>query len=202
AGRGGAPAAGGRRAGAGSGPGGLFPWTWRDPSRPLVIVSLGTVNNRVGGAFLRACCEALRQLGDRVQGIVADPLGVIEQAPDNVLARPYLPISRLLPHAAAVVCHAGHNTVCEALTHDLPLVVAPIRDDQPVIAQQVVDAGAGIRLRFGQATPGLVAAAVTDVLANPRYSRAARGIGSSFRAAGGAAAAAAALVSLAEEQGR
>ena len=43
------------------------------------------------------------------------------------------------------VTHGGHNTVCEALAHGLPLVVAPIRDDQPTVAAQVVQAGAGVR---------------------------------------------------------
>ncbi|OHV58731.1 glycosyltransferase [Pseudofrankia sp. BMG5.36] len=174
-----------------------FPWAWRDPSRPLVVVSLGTVDSAVGSEFLRASAEALRGLGACVQGIVADPLGAITRPADSVLTRPYLPMLRLLPHAAAVVCHAGHNTVCEALAHDLPLVVAPIRDDQPVVAQQIVDAGAGIRLHFRRATPDLLAAAVTEALADPCYARAARRVGASFRVAGGAPAAADALVGLA-----
>jgi hypothetical protein len=51
-------------------------------------------------------------------------------------------------HVDAVVCHAGHNTVCEALACAVPLVLAPVRDDQPLIAEQVAVAGAGLRLRF------------------------------------------------------
>ncbi|MFD7605433.1 glycosyltransferase [Streptomyces mirabilis] len=55
----------------------------------------------------------------------------------------------------AVTCHASHtNTMCEALWHAVPLVVAPLRDDQAVVAGQVTDAGAGVRVRFGQSTPG------------------------------------------------
>ncbi|MBL7499550.1 glycosyltransferase family 1 protein [Frankia sp. CNm7] len=179
-----------------------FPWAWLDPDKPLVVVSLGTVNGPVGGRFLRSCVDALGALGDRVRAVVADPAGTVAAAPGNVLVRPGLPILVLLPHAAAVVCHGGHNTVCEALAHDLPLVVAPIRDDQPIVAQQVVDAGAGIRLHFGRATADLIAAAVTDVLTRPRYRLAAQGIGASFRAAGGAAAAADHLARLAVEHGR
>ncbi|OHV31316.1 MULTISPECIES: glycosyltransferase [Pseudofrankia] len=179
-----------------------FPWDWLDPRRPLVVVSLGTVNGPVGGRFLRACADALGQLGGGVQAVVADPAGAIAAAPDNVLPRPYLPIRTLLPHAAAVVCHGGHNTVCEALAHGLPLVVAPIRDDQPVVAQQVVDAGAGVRLHFGHATADLIGAAVTDVLGDPRYRDDARRVGASFRAAGGAVAAADHLVGLAAKHGR
>ncbi|MDT3442961.1 MULTISPECIES: glycosyltransferase [unclassified Pseudofrankia] len=179
-----------------------FPRSWLDPASSLVVISLGTVNGPVGGRFLLACADALRQLGGGVQAVIADPAGAIAGAPDNVLARPYLPIQELLPRAAAVVCHGGHNTVCEALAHDLPLVVAPIRDDQPAVAQQVADAGAGIRLHFGHATADLIAAAVSDVLDDPRYRRAARQVGTSFRAAGGAVAAADHLVRLAASRGR
>ncbi|WP_304412979.1 glycosyltransferase, partial [Frankia sp. QA3] len=151
------------------------------------MTSLGTVNGRVSGEFLRTCAAALRALGGGgVQAVIADPLGAVEPAavPDGGVVAPFLPLVDLLPRAAAVICHAGHNTVCEALGHGVPLVVAPIRDDQPVIAQQVVDAGAGIRLRFARATPAIVAAAVREVLDDPSHRLAAARIGASFRAAG------------------
>src|SRR6185295_1611698 len=108
-----------------------------------------------------------------------------------------IPQVRLLPLLRAVICHAGHNTVCESLLHGVPLVVAPIRDDQTTVAQQVVDAGAGVRLRFNRADADQIGAAVDKVLADPAYAAAARHIGDSFRAAGGARAAADHLVELA-----
>jgi UDP-glucoronosyl and UDP-glucosyl transferase len=63
------------------------------------------------------------------------------------------PQLRPLKHVDAVVCHAVHNAVCETLACGLPLVAAPITNDQPVVAQQVVDPGAGIRLRFDLRPP-------------------------------------------------
>ncbi|WP_370657259.1 nucleotide disphospho-sugar-binding domain-containing protein [Frankia sp. ArI3] len=182
----------GRAATGGAAAGEAFPWGRLDPARRLVVISFGTVNGRVSGEFLRTCAAALRALGDGVQAVIADPLDAVDPAavPDGGIAARFLPLVDLLPRAAAVVCHAGHNTVCEALGHGVPLVVAPIRDDQPVIAQQVVEAGAGIRLRFARATPAIVASAVRDVLDDPRYRSAAARVGASFRAAGGAAAAA------------
>ena len=97
----------------------------------------------------------------------------------------------------AVVCHAGHNTVCESLAHGLPLVVAPIRDDQPVVASQVVRAGAGVRVRYGRMSAKSLREAVLSVLGDPSYRRAAERVRDSFRAAGGARAAADALEALA-----
>jgi UDP:flavonoid glycosyltransferase YjiC (YdhE family) len=98
---------------------------------------------------------------------------------------------------SAVVCHAGHNTVCEALANGLPLVVAPIRDDQPVVAQQVVRAGAGLRVRYGKLTPSALKEAVMRVLDEPSFKNGALAIRDSFARAGGVDAAASSLQSFA-----
>ena len=77
----------------------------------------------------------------------------------------------------------------EALAHGLPMVVAPIKDDQPVVASQVEAAGAGVRVRFGRLRPEGLQHAVRTVLLDESYADAARRIAASFEAAGGAAAA-------------
>ena len=72
----------------------------------------------------------VRHLGSgRVASVyeVVAPDGMLDITAPNVLVRPSVPQLELLPHLDAVVCHAGHNTVCEALAHGVPLVVAPIR---------------------------------------------------------------------------
>lgn len=181
-----------------------FPWEWLDPGRATVLVSLGTVNTDAGGRFLDVCRTALRERADRVQALIVDPGGTLgaSGADKDVLVVPSVPQLALLERGVdAVVCHAGHNTVCEALWHGVPLVVAPIRDDQPVVAGQVVEAGAGVRVRFGRvAAPGL-GAALDAVLHEPGYRAAAERIGAALRAAGGAPAAADHLQELARESG-
>ncbi|QFZ19839.1 glycosyltransferase [Saccharothrix syringae] len=171
-------------------PGGAFPWDRLDPGRRLVLVSLGTANADAGARFLGAAAEALAAR-PHVQGVVVDPGGLLAAVPPEVLVFPHVPQLELLARCAAVVCHAGHNTVCESLWHGVPLVLAPIRDDQPVVADQVVAAGAGVRVRFGRVgAEGLGAAldAVLDPAGGHRAAAAA--IGRSFRGAGGAVAAA------------
>ncbi|MCZ4510244.1 glycosyltransferase [Streptomyces sp. ActVer] len=181
-----------------------FPWTWLDPARPTVLVTLGTANTDVGARFLAECRDALRSRADRVQTVIVDPANVLGAHADlddlndkDVLIRSSVPQLPLLERVDAVVCHAGHNTVCEALWHGVPLVVAPIRDDQPVVAGQVVDAGAGIRVRFGRVTAPKLGAAIDAVLHEPGYRTAAERIRTAFRAAGGAGAAATHLEELA-----
>lgn len=169
-----------------------FPWDWRDPDRRLVLVSLGTANVDAGAGFLSACSQALRARADRLQGVIVDPGGLLgDPAGDaDVLVLPHVPQVALLAHCAAVISHAGHNTVCETLWHGVPLVVAPIRDDQPVVAAQVVASGAGVRVRFGRTDAARLGAALDAVLDDPAHGEAAQLVGRSFREAGGAAAAA------------
>ncbi|WP_329376847.1 glycosyltransferase [Streptomyces sp. NBC_01351] len=167
-----------------------FPWQRLDPARKRVLVSLGTLNQEAGGRFYRSVLGAAERLAGEVQLILAAPAALIGDPPGHVLLQERVPQLELLPHLDAVVCHGGHNTVCESLAHGLPLVVAPIRDDQPIVARQVVEAGAGVRVRFGRTRAEELRDALTAVLDDPGPRRAARRIQASFAAAGGAAAAA------------
>jgi UDP:flavonoid glycosyltransferase YjiC (YdhE family) len=99
------------------------------------------------------------------------------------------------------VTHGGHNTVCEALAHGLPLVVAPIRDDQPIIAGQVEAAGAGVRVKFGRVSTEGLRTAVERALTDPDLRAGAARVQASFAAAGGARTAADRLEALVRRPG-
>jgi MGT family glycosyltransferase len=172
-----------------------FPWEWLDRHPRHVLVSLGTVNTTIGHRFLATAVEAAT---GRDEGIVlVAPPGDFPDPPANVLVRASIPQLDLLGRLDAVVCHAGHNTVCEALAHGVPLIVAPIRDDQPIIADQVVRSGAGVRLRFARSRPADVTGALDAVLHDGTHRDAAARIAASFRAAGGVGAAADRVAALA-----
>jgi len=164
-----------------------FPWDALGPMK-RVLVSLGTVNFELGERFYKTAVEALG--GSAIQVILVAPERLFDRLPDNVLLRRFVPQLALLPRVDAVVCHAGHNTVCETLAHGRPLVVLPIKDDQPVVAEQVERAGAAIRLKFGRVRADELARAVHRVLDEPAFAEAARRVQRSFVAAGGAARAA------------
>ncbi|HEY3603233.1 MAG TPA: glycosyltransferase, partial [Sporichthyaceae bacterium] len=185
------PAFGGRGAPA------PFDWAWLDPDRRQVLVSLGTVNQDSGDRFFAVAAEAFAALADSVQAIFVMPPGTAVDLPPNVLAAARVPQLELLPHLHAVIFHGGHNTMCEALAHGLPLVVAPIRDDQPANAAQIEQAHAGVRVKFGRVSAGELQDAVLAVLDDPSYAAGAAHIRDSFAAAGGADAAAARLEALA-----
>lgn len=169
-----------------------FPWHALNDG-PRLFVTLGTVFADQGERFFRNVVEALA--GEPCQVIVGTPPELINPVPRNFIVQRWVPMTDLLPRVDAVLCHAG-AIVNESLLHGLPLVVAPIANDQSTYAQQIVAAGAGIRVSFNRTTPDLLRRAVFDVLNNPSYKEAARRVGDSFRAAGGAVAAADALEAL------
>lgn len=167
-----------------------FPWNWLDPGRQHVLVSLGTISPAIGQQFFATAVQAVAPLAHRLQMILVAPPGLVGAAPEHVLIREFVPQLDLLPYLHAVVSHAGHNTVCETLAHGVPLVVAPIRDDQPVIARQVTETGAGLRVQFGRVGATELRGAITRIIDDPFYRAAARRVQTSFTTAGGATTAA------------
>jgi len=165
-----------------------FPWEWLDDSRPLVLVTLGTINWRGGARFFRVAAEALSTMD--VQAVFIAPDGVEFTPPPNVLVCEKVPQLDLLDHVDAVVTHGGQGTVCETLNVGKPMVVAPIRDDQPMNAEQVVRSGAGLSVRYMRVTADQLRGALVSVLTDKQFRAAAERVQASFAAAGGATLAA------------
>jgi MGT family glycosyltransferase len=182
-------------------PGPDFPWAALDPRRRLVIVTMGTLAGDLTADFLRRAAEALGGLAG-VQGVVAAPAGsgLEDVAPANVLVLPRVPLLDLLEAGAvaALVCHGGLNSVTEALAHRVPLVLAPIRHDQPITAAQVAAAGAGRLVDFAAAGPAGIRRAIAAVLDDPEPRAAAARLAGALRRGGGLPAAAGRLERLAD----
>lgn len=172
---------------------GDFAWEWLDPARRKIVVTVGTLATALAAEFYQRAAAAVAPLAPTVQAIIIGPPDLLPDPPDNVLVVPSVPMLALLPRLDAVISHSGMNTVSETLAHGLPLVLAPIRHDQPVVASQVVRAGAGIRVPFSRVRPGQLREALVTILDDPSYRRAAERIGNSLTTAGGPSAAAAHL---------
>lgn len=173
-----------------------FPWSWLREDRRRLLITLGTVSRDRDTRFFEVMMTTLAQMPE-LQAVMVAPQQLAAQAPDNVLVRDYVPQTELLERVDGVICHAGHNTVCEALVRGLPLIVAPIRDDQPVIARQVIDAGAALFMRHGKVTPAAARSAIENLLGTQSLADNARRLGRELQAAPGAAGAAAIIAELA-----
>jgi zeaxanthin glucosyltransferase len=174
-----------------------FNWDWWDPGRRHVLVTAGTLSAHLVHGFVPRMMAALEPMAGRVQAVLNATADTVPDTPSNVLVAPRVPMLELMPRLDAVICTGGQSTVNEALTHGVPLVVAPIRLGELSVAEQVTRAGAGIAVSFAEATPAQLAAAVTGLLDEPGYRARARRIGEEYSAAGGTGAAAAQLIALA-----
>jgi len=150
-------------------------WLSRLPDRPTVYVTLGTVFNLESGDLFARVLAGLRDLPITViltVGRDIDP-AIFGPQSDNVHIERYIPQSVLLPHCDLVVNHGGSGSVIGALAYGLPLVVIPMGADQSLNAGRCEQLGAGIALDAVQATPRSVQEAVSTILRDPRYRRAA-----------------------------
>lgn len=137
-------------------------------SAPFVYVSFGSFLS-VRGDVLARVVSALASRGLRAAIALGsadrEELGEI---PAGWLVREFLPQVRLLGSAAAAVTHGGNNSVTEAMTFGVPLLVLPFSTDQFAGAAAVERAGFGVALAPNEATVDQLAIALDSVLALPR----------------------------------
>jgi MGT family glycosyltransferase len=156
---------------------------WLDADdRPVVYVSFGSFLS-AREDVLATVLEALRPLGLRVAVATGSATG-LPDVPPEWLVRPFLPQVALLPRTAVMVTHGGNNSVTEALTAGVPMVVLPFSTDQFAGAAAIEASGLGAALDPNAVTPAAVRAAVRAVLDGPAPDLA-REIGQGLRRAPG-----------------
>jgi len=149
-----------------------LPWPPDHPD-PLVLVSFSTTYQNQEAAIQRVL-DALAELPVRglvTAGPAVDPN--VLKPPANAVVRTYIDHQVVLPHAAAVVTHAGLSTVMAALAHGVPLLCMPMGRDQHTNAESVETCGAG-RMISPEADALQLRAAMVDVLESPSYRKGAQ----------------------------
>ena len=131
---------------------------------PIVYVSLGSFLS-VRGDVLARVAEALRGLDVRVAlANGSTPRDALGQIPASWLVREVLPQVTLLARSALAVSHGGNNSVTEALTAGVPLLLLPFSTDQFAGAAALEDAGFGEVLDPNAAAPEELRAAAARLL--------------------------------------
>lgn len=162
---------------------GVSAWTspWMaDGRRPLVIVSLSTLDQGQL-PLLRRILLAVANLEDArvlvTLGPSLDPTDL--EAPPNARLECFIPHSAVLRQAAAMVTQCGLGTVTKALASGVPLLCILLVGDQPENAARIVARGAGIRIR-SEARPDVIAAALRQLLKDPKYRRSASAVAAAY----------------------
>ena len=153
------------------------------PGDPWVLLSLSTTLQGQAEA-LPAMLEAVGSLPVRILLTLG---GVINReeivAPPNVTVRDFLPHDAVLPHMAAVICHAGLSTITAALAAGVPMVCIPQGRDQHGNAARVAASGAG-RVIDPSASAAEIATEVDALLRDDGARSAARRLAAEIAALG------------------
>ena len=151
--------------------------------QPLVHVTEGTLYAEEP-VVLRAAVEGLAGLPIQVLITTgthrkAEMVELGKVAP-NILVRPMVAHSELMPRLDLLVSHCGGGTTVAALADGVPMVVVPLMWDQSENAQRVCQAGAGVQFSANRCTPRRMRKAVQKVLGDPSYRTNARRIADSL----------------------
>jgi UDP:flavonoid glycosyltransferase YjiC (YdhE family) len=135
-----------------------------DDTKPVVYVSFGSFLS-VRGDVLARVAEALQGLDVRVAIATGstnpEELGPV---PASWFVRGFLPQVTLLRRAVLAVSHGGNNTVTEAITCGVPLLLLPFSTDQFAGAAAVEAAGFGAALDPNSASVDDLREAATGLL--------------------------------------
>ena len=132
--------------------------------QPVVYVSLGSFLS-VRSDVLSRVAAALHGLDVRVAlARGSTRLEDLGDVPAEWLVRESLPQVRLLQRSALAVSHGGNNSVTEALTAGVPLLLLPLSTDQFTGAAALEDAGLGMALDPNAASPEEIRAAAVQLL--------------------------------------
>jgi len=151
-----------------------------------IYISLGTVFNRAVD-FYKLCFEAFGNTNHTVVMSIGENTQISDlgEIPKNFIVKNYVPQTEVLKYTKLFITHGGMNSTHEGLYYGVPLIVIPQSADQPIIAGQVANIGAGIQLEMQSLTANQLREAADHVLNHPSLLKAVANIRESFQKPGG-----------------
>lgn len=151
-----------------------------------IYISLGTVFNRAID-FYKLCFAAFGNSDHTVVMSIGKqtPLIDLGDIPQNFIVKNYVPQTEVLKQSKLFITHGGMNSTNEGFYYGVPLIVIPQSADQPIIAGQVANLGAGTTLPMQGLTANQLRDAADHVLNEPSFHEAASTIRESIQKSGG-----------------
>jgi MGT family glycosyltransferase len=148
----------------------------------VLYISMGTL--LLGGeAFFKTCVEAFKDFKGKVVLSVGNNTNVSELGPfpRNFIVRNYVPQLEVLQYTDVFITHGGMNSTSEGLYYEVPLVVVPQANDQPMIANRVEELQVGYKIDPHEVSVKKLQEAVQHILSTPSYRENAKMISKSFK---------------------
>ncbi|KAM9718549.1 UDP-glucuronosyltransferase 1A1-like [Menidia menidia] len=142
---------------------------WVSGPHGFVIFTLGSMVSDLPEEITAAFVEAFRRIPQKVIWRYTGEMP--HDVPANVKVMKWLPQNDLLAHpgARAFITHAGSHGLFEGLCHAVPMVMVPLKGDQPDNAQRIVSRGAGVVLDITSVTTETIIQGLTEVINDTRY---------------------------------
>lgn len=151
-----------------------------------IYISLGTVFNQAMD-FYKLCFKAFGNTDHTVVMSIGkqNQISDLGEIPKNFIVKNYVPQTEVLKYSKLFITHGGMNSTNEGLYYGVPLIVIPQSADQPIIAGQVANIGAGIKLQMQSLTANQLREAADHVLNHPSFHQAVANIREFFQKSGG-----------------
>lgn len=149
-------------------------WDSLDTSKPVVLVTQGTVANTDLSQVIEPAIAGLAN--EDVTVIVATGRPDIEAVklpggmkPANTRIETFVPFDKLLPKVDVFVTNAGYGSVNLALSNGVPIAAAGDTEDKTFTSIRIAWSGAGINLETGRPTGEQIRSAVQSILSEKKY---------------------------------
>jgi MGT family glycosyltransferase len=155
-------------------------WAELDGSRPVVLITQGTLANRDFNELIQPALWGLRDENVTVVATTGRSDNNTLDIPENARVASFIPFDRILPKADVLVTNGGYGAVNHAFSLGVPIVVAGETEDKDMVAARVGWTGAGINLKTRHASAEQIRNAVRAVLSNEQYGHEAQRLRASF----------------------
>jgi UDP:flavonoid glycosyltransferase YjiC (YdhE family) len=150
-------------------------WKELDGSRPVVLVTQGTVANLDLNELIGPTLAGLADEDVTVIAATGKPADALASAiPSNAKVTSFIPFRRILPKVDVFVTNGGFGGVNQALSMGVPMVVAGDSEDKALVAPRVAWTGAGISLGTSRPRREEIRYAVREILRDQSYHAKAR----------------------------
>ncbi len=134
-----------------------------DSGSPPIVFTPGTGNSQAR-TFFKAAVGAIQRTGQRGIFLTRHTEHLPEFSDATIRHFEYVPLKKLMPHAAAIVYHGGIGTLSQALVGGIPQLVVPMAFDQPDNSERILRLGVGTRLWPSQCNAALMAQKLKHLL--------------------------------------
>jgi len=152
---------------------------------PFIFVTLGTSSSSID--FYYTCVKAF---ANKEYNVLIS-LGGLHQTkmfqalPKNIKINNYVNQIEVLSKADAFIFHGGMNSVNEALSFAVPLIVCPQRGDQFLVAERIEELGVGLKMDINNITSENLYSSVKKLLENQAIKKNCERVQRSLKRSGG-----------------